>query len=107
MKRIEESEKVGAMIMVPDKYWNAKGFTKNSAHIGEIISIGPRVTEVKPGMLVAFGRFTDYDEDGIVLIQEADIMFAIPKPVKVGIDPFVHNSVGVDRAAGSMEALYD
>lgn len=105
VQRIEEPEK--SLIFVPDKYWNAKGFTKNSAHIGKVLSVGPKVREVKPGNMVAFGRFTDYDDDGIVLIQEADIMFKISDPVKIGIDKFVHNDVGVDRAPGSIEALYD
>lgn len=98
VQRIEEPE---ASIIVPDKYWNAKGYIKNSAHVGKVLRIGPKVTEVEPGVLVAFGRFTDYDEDGIVLIQEADIMFKITKPVKIGIEAFTHNAVGVEQVEGS------
>jgi hypothetical protein len=105
VKRIEEPDK--SLIFVPDRYWNAKGFTKNSAHIGEVLSVGPKVREVRPGQLIAFGRFTDYDENGIVLIQEADIMFKIDRPAKIGIDKFTHNEVGVDRAPGSIEAMFD
>ncbi len=98
VKRIDEPER--GLIIIPEKY-------KGSTHIGMILCIGPKVRDVKPGELIAFGRFTDYDQNGIVLIQEADIMFKIAAAVKIGIDKFEHNAVGVDRAAGSIESMFD
>lgn len=98
VQRIDEPER--SLIVIPERY-------RDETHIGKVLSIGPKVLDTKPGDCVAFGRFTDYDKNGIVLIQEADIMFKIDQPVKIGIDKFTHNEVGVDRAAGSVEALFD
>jgi co-chaperonin GroES (HSP10) len=98
VRRMDEPER--GFIVIPEKY-------KDAAHIGEVICVGPKVHDVKPGDRVAFGRFTDYDQDGIVLIQEADIMFKIAKAVKIGIDKFTHNEVGVERSAGSLESMFD
>jgi co-chaperonin GroES (HSP10) len=92
VKRIDEPEH--GSIIIPEKY-------KDAAHIGEVISVGPKVYEVKPGEWIAFGRFTDYDQDGIVLIQEADIMFKIKKPMKIGIEKFTHNDMGIEQVQGS------
>jgi co-chaperonin GroES (HSP10) len=100
-------------IVIPEKY-------QQSAHIGRVRAVGPgkrieginggtvrRPVAVKVGDLIAFGRFTDWDVDGTVLIQEGDIMFKIDGPVKIGIDKFTHNEVGVDRLAGSLESMFD
>ena len=105
VRMIKEPER--GMIAIPDKY-------KSSPHIGMIIATGPgrwvegvnpglvrRPLDVKPGQMVAFGRFTDYDFEDRVLIQEADIMFVIDAPVKIGIEKFTHMDVGVDQVAGS------
>lgn len=102
-----------SLIIIPEKY-------RQAAHIGTVIACGPgrwvkginggmvrARMDVKPEMLVAFGRFTDWDVDGCVLIQEADVMFILKEPAKIGIDAFVHNAVGVEHVAGSLEARFD
>jgi len=92
VRRIDEPER--SLIIIPKKY-------KDAAHIGIVLSVGPKVHDVKPNEMISFGRFTDYDKEGIVLIQEADIMFKIDSPVRIGIDKFTHNELGVDQVEGS------
>jgi co-chaperonin GroES (HSP10) len=92
-----------SVIVIPEKY-------REGTHIGRVLAVGPgkwvegvngdmvRATpDVKPGMLIAFGRFTDWDDEGCVLIQEADVMFVMDEPVKIGIEHFTDGEVGVDR----------
>jgi co-chaperonin GroES (HSP10) len=97
VRRIDEP--ITTKIVIPEKY-------QQQAHIGEVLAVGPgkyiggvRIPlSVRPGQLVAFGRFTDFEDNGTCLIQEADIMFVIKEPVKIGIDKFVHGDVGVERS---------
>lgn len=98
VKRCAEPE-IGR-IVIPEKY-------QQPTHTGVVLSVGPEVLDVKPGDLVTFGRFTDYDDEGVVLIQEADIMFKVDKPAKIGIEAFTHGELGVDRFAGSLEDRYE
>jgi co-chaperonin GroES (HSP10) len=98
VKRCAEPER--GRIVIPEKY-------QQPTHTGFVLSVGPEVLDVRPGDIVTFGRFTDHDEDGVVLIQEADVMFKVSKPVKIGIEAFTHNAVGVDRFAGSLEDRYE
>jgi co-chaperonin GroES (HSP10) len=98
VQRIDEPDK--SIIIIPEKY-------KDQTHIGKVLACGPGkridgefvATVVKAGDLVAFGRFTDFEDNGTCLIQEADVMFKIDAPVKIGIDKFVHGDVGVERSA--------
>jgi co-chaperonin GroES (HSP10) len=64
--------------------------------------------DAKPGQMCVFGRFTDWEspEGDLAMIQEADIIGMITGPVRVGIDKFTHNDVGVERTPGSLEDLY-
>lgn len=73
----------------------------------EWIPGGREPLAVLEGQLVTFGRFTDWVEGGMVMIQEADIMFKIDAPVEISIDKFTHNEVGVERGKGSIEAMFD
>jgi co-chaperonin GroES (HSP10) len=68
---------------------------------------GREPLQVKEGELVTFGRFTDWAEGGMVMIQEADIMFKPQAPLTIGIDKFTHNEVGIERGKGSIEAMFD
>jgi co-chaperonin GroES (HSP10) len=104
LRRIEEPN--SSVIMSPDKYWNPTAF-KQSAHLGEVLAIGPKVQDVKVEEVVAFGRFTDWDVDGDCIIQEADVIFKTSKLVSIGIAKFTHNETGVDRFQGSLEQRYE
>jgi chaperonin GroES len=106
VQMIAEPER--GLIVIPEKY-------RQDPHIGTVLAVGPgkridgerKPLDVKVGEQVAFGRFTDWAEGGMVIIQEADIMFKLDKPVKIGIDKFEHNAVGVERFAGSLEDRYE
>ena len=98
VQRIDEP--ITTRIVIPEKY-------KDRAHIGKVLAVGPgkridgvRVPmSVKVGDLIAFGRFTDFEDQGKCLIQEADVMFIIKEPTKVTMDKFVHGDVGVERSS--------
>ena len=56
---------------------------KESINRGEIIAVGPGKKngkgvpvplDVKPGQIVWFGRYMDYEEDNLAIIQQADII---------------------------------
>src|ERR1700688_2657582 len=65
-------------------------------------SLGGRIPlDVREGELVAFGRFTDWAEGGMVMIQEADIMFKPTAPLTIGIDKFTHGEMGAEYVKGS------
>ena len=62
-------------IIVPDS-------AQEPALIGEVVAVGPgkrrengsrQPLDVKPGQLVAFGKYIDFEQDDLVLIQEADV----------------------------------
>lgn len=53
---------------------------------GVVVACGPgkrssdghrRPLDVKPGDLIEFGRFTDFDDGDLLLITEADIVFIV------------------------------
>lgn len=53
---------------------------------GIVVAVGPgkryadghrRPLDVKPGDLIEFGRFTDFDDGNLLLIQEADVVGVI------------------------------
>jgi chaperonin GroES len=103
------SEPNASRIITPEKY-------RQATHTGIVVAVGPgkrdedgdRVPlDVEIGDIVTFGRFTDWDVDDTVLIQEADVMFTAPRAMKIDIDAFTHNEVGVDRFAGSLEERYE
>jgi co-chaperonin GroES (HSP10) len=89
-------------------------------HVGEVLATGPgkwieginggrvrRRMDVKPGDIVAFGRFTDWEEKNCVIVQEDDIIFKSKKTLIVKMDEFTHNELGVDRFSESLEARYE
>ena len=75
-------ETLSSRIVVPD-------CAQQPSLIGEVVAVGPgkrrengtrQPLDVKPGQLVAFGKFTDYDDDEFVLIQEGDIRGIVNTP---------------------------
>jgi chaperonin GroES len=51
--------------------------------MGVVVSVGPgkrrkdgsrRPLEVRVGQIILFGRYTDYDDGELLLIQEADVV---------------------------------
>src|ERR1039457_7359466 len=80
VRRIQSPEP--AAIVVPD-------CAQQPSLIGEVVAVGPgkrredgsrQPLDVKPGQLVAFGNFTDFDDNDLVLIQEADIRGIVSQP---------------------------
>ena len=117
VRRITEPRRKGNLIATPKEVWQYRaGRTWADAHVGEIVAVGPgriidgeRVPlDAQPGQMCVFGRFTDWEssEGDLCMIQEADIIGIITGPVRVSIDKFTHNEVGVERTPGSLEDLY-
>lgn len=75
VKRDDAATKIGA-IYIPN-------FTQEKSTIGTVAAVGPgRWSEdgsrripvcVQPGDRIVFGKYTDFEQDGHVLIMEADI----------------------------------
>ena len=83
VRRIQSPEP--SAIVVPD-------CAQQPSLIGEVVAVGPgkrredgsrQPLDVKPGQLVAFGNFTDFDDNDFVLIQEADVRGIVPHPCSV------------------------
>lgn len=85
-----------AVRKLPDEQASALSliqFQGDAQHIGEVMAIGPgrrykegtvgkplfkdgsrRPMSVKVGDIVTYGRYTDYDAEGVALIQEGDVI---------------------------------
>jgi chaperonin GroES len=69
VKRLPSPEKSGS-IVIPD-------VAKEKLTMGTVISIGPKVDDVKVGDTVYFGRMVDLEQYDFVMIQEADIRVVV------------------------------
>ena len=76
VRRIPETD-TKSTIIIPD-------VAQQPSFRGEILSVGPgkrradgsrQPLDVKPGEIVWFGQYTDFDKEDYVMIQEADIRF--------------------------------
>ena len=76
VRRIPETDSK-SVIIIPD-------VAQQPSYRGEILSVGPgkrrpdgsrQPLDVKPGEIVWFGQYTDFDNEDYVMIQEADIRF--------------------------------
>ena len=76
IRRIADSGNGSAIIALPES-------ARVPSRRGVVVSVGPgkrgadgsrRPLAVKPGNVIYFGRYTDYDDGELLLIQEADIV---------------------------------
>ena len=80
---------LSTLIVIPD-------IAKPASMLGVVVAVGPGKRledgarlplDVKPGDLVRWGPYNDYEDDDLVLIQEADIRFKLDKmPQRGGVE---------------------